>query len=639
MAIKYVPYYKDAVSGQALLDNFTRTKRVLKYADNDRVHERIERGLPLYEVETTEIVGDKKTDNLVIRGECLSACAYLKENNIKVDLVYIDPPFASGADYAKTIYIRRNPKVAEVIKKAEETLEDDELKEFEEKMYGDIWDKEIYLNWMYENLMAIKSIMRDNASIYVQLDSKIGHYVKILMDEIFGEDNCQNEIIWEYQGSWVEPKDHYPKRHQSIYFYRLGDLNNDNLLFNRSFEDDVQAGVNYNRWYDYIDGNKIYGKNAPYHDKRFKAYVEKFEKENGRKPLDNDIILDFKGSVIGDVWYIKAADPKSPQYTGYATQKPEALLERVIKASSNEGMVIADFFGGSGVAAKVANDLNRMFIHVDVGINSIETTRDRLLSAKASFKILDIKDGVSLFRNPVQTMDKLDKLIPGLVNEDSVSQFWEGVINDSSLGKVPVYVPNLMDSSTKILDIVLINKIVNQEIINLDDSIKKVIIYYIDIIDKKEIEDFIKENLKVNVEIELKDLKGVLSETIVNDEIEYHMESDKLIVDTFTSDRLIQKIEEFNEKKRAQDLNKGNKPKLIEISNEGLELIEMISLDCTSKEGIWHSDEEIKIDKKGYVIDKGEKRNYFWDGTISFKKKPLRIKVRNISGDESIHNI
>ena len=194
-----------------------------------------------------------------------------------------------------------------------------------------------------------------------------------------------------------------------------------------------------------------------------------------------------------------------------------------------------------------------------------------------------------------------------------------------------------MDSSTKILDIVLINKIVNQEIINLDDSIKKVIIYYIDIIDRKEIEDFIKENLKLNIEIELRDLKEVLSETVVNDEIEYHIENNKLIIDTFTSDRLIQKIDEFNEKKRAQDLNKGKEPKTINISNEGLELIEMISLDCTSNEGIWHSDEEIKVDKTGYIIDKGEKKDSFWDGTISFKKKPLRIKVRNISGDESIH--
>ena len=97
MAIKYVPYFKDAIQGQALLDNFVRTKRILKYADNNEIKERIERGLPLYETEVTEIVG-KESENLVIRGECISACAYLKENNIKVDLVYIDPPFASGAD-------------------------------------------------------------------------------------------------------------------------------------------------------------------------------------------------------------------------------------------------------------------------------------------------------------------------------------------------------------------------------------------------------------------------------------------------------------------------------------------------------------------------------------------------------------
>ena len=81
MAVKYVPYFKDAIQGQALLNNFVRTKRILKYADNNEIKERIERGLPLYETEVTEIVG-KESENLVIRGECISACAYLKENNI-----------------------------------------------------------------------------------------------------------------------------------------------------------------------------------------------------------------------------------------------------------------------------------------------------------------------------------------------------------------------------------------------------------------------------------------------------------------------------------------------------------------------------------------------------------------------------
>lgn len=170
MAIKYVPYFPNTLEGQAVLDNFVRTQRILRYRDNDKVIERIERGMPLYEVAQQEVVGKNPNDNMVLRGECLSACAYLKEQGKKIDLVYIDPPFASGADYAKKVYIRRDPKVAAAIKQAETELDSEELRSFEEKMYGDVWDKERYLNWMYENLMAIKSVMSDTASIYVHLD-------------------------------------------------------------------------------------------------------------------------------------------------------------------------------------------------------------------------------------------------------------------------------------------------------------------------------------------------------------------------------------------------------------------------------------------------------------------------------------
>ena len=183
MPVKYIPYTPNTVEGQAILDNITRTQRVLRYRDNNQIYNRIKRGMPYYEVETIEtVVSNKelKQDNLVIRGECISACAYLKEQNIKVDLVYIDPPFASGADYAKKVYIRKNPKLAEKVKNEELLMKNEELQAFEETMYGDIWKKEDYLNWMYENLQAIKSIMNDTASIYVHLDWHIGHYVKIL---------------------------------------------------------------------------------------------------------------------------------------------------------------------------------------------------------------------------------------------------------------------------------------------------------------------------------------------------------------------------------------------------------------------------------------------------------------------------
>lgn len=157
-------------------------------------------------------------------------------------------------------------------------------------------------------------------------------------------------------------------------------------------------------------------------------------------------------------------------------QKRQGLLERVIKASSNENMVVADFFGGSGVTAAVANKLNRKFIHCDIGVNSIQTTRDRLKADGASFDILEIKDGVSLYRNPVQTMDKIKSLIPGLKNEDSLTSFWEGAISDSKLGLIPVYVPNLMDSTTKLLDEGLMHRILHEAIPELSLSVKKVIV-------------------------------------------------------------------------------------------------------------------------------------------------------------------
>ena len=636
MAVKYVPYFKDPIEGQALLDNFMRTKRILKYADNDKVKERIEKGLPLYETEVTEVVGEE-SDNLVIRGECVSACAYLKENDIKVDLVYIDPPFASGADYAKTVYIRRNPKVAESIKKAEETLDIDELKSFEEKMYGDVWNKEAYLNWMYENLMAIKSVMSEKASIYVHLDWHIGHYVKILLDEIFGEDNFINEIIWNY-GTYIgQTTNNFPRKHDNIFIYSLSSEH----YFNMIRDNDLDSDANYKRWKKYFnDKNQICGNNYPEDDSKFSGYVKRFEKENGRLPSNrDDIILEISGKIIDDVWYIQSVNPFANERLDSATQKPEELLRRIIQASSDSKMMVADFFGGSGVTAKVANDLDRKFIHCDIGVNSIETTRDRLKEAGASFTIMDIKDGVNLYRNPVQTMDKIKSLIPGLKNEDSLSEFWEGAINDSKLGIVPVYVPNLMDSNTKLLDTVLMNKIINQAIPELLDEVKKVIIYYIDIEDIEEINKFIKEYLRIDIEIELRDLKEILSETIVSDIVKYHIEENKVFIDSFISDRIIEKINEYNEKMNAQLLAKGNKPKYIEISEEGLELIEMISLDCTADKGVWHSDEEIKIDKLGYVIRNGERTKEFWDGAIKFDKKPLRMKTRNISGDELIINI
>ncbi|CAM3812680.1 site-specific DNA-methyltransferase [Flavobacterium branchiophilum] len=619
MPIKYIPYYPNTVEGQAILDNITRTQRVLRYRENDKVYDRIKRGMPYYEVEPLETVGEP-SENLVIRGECISACAYLKEQGVKVDLVYIDPPFASGADYAKKVYLRKNPKLAEKVDEAEQEMDIDELKAFEEKMYGDIWQKEDYLNWMYENLMAIKSIMSETASIYMHLDWHIGHYAKILMDEVFGEDNFVNEIIWSYRSGGASKKASIARKHDSIYFY-TNDRNN--------FE------INTINERQYLE----------------KKFIGTLTDENGKFYVDTiltDTLLGVINRVMPDgtikEYSCRPVLNVSKERVDYSTQKPEGLVELLIEIASKKGMVIADFFGGSGVTAKVTNDLDRKFIHCDIGLNSIQTVRDRLVEAKANFQILEIKDGVSLFRNPQQTMDKLAKLIPGLQKGvKGISNFWFGAITKSKEGIVPVYVPNLLNTQEKVLDIPTINTIINQELQNLEVNAKKIIVYYIDIDDQKALEKFIKDNNATEIEVELKDLKNLLHDVVIEDIIDFKTTETKDGYETeitkFISDRLIQKIGEFNQKGNLQSVAKGKKFNPINISEEGLELIELIALDCENTEGQWHSTTEIKIDKLGYVITNGVKSKNFWDGKITSDKKPLRIKVRNISGDETIKTI
>lgn len=477
MPIKYVPFMPEPVEGQAVLGNFNR---ILKYKGADDVSMTLQRGMPLYEMEKQETVGENADGNMVIRGECVSACAYLKEQGIQVDLVYIDPPFASGADYAKKVYIRRNPKVAEAIAQAEQELDIDELKAFEEKMYGDVWEKEKYLNWMWENLTAIKSIMSETAQIYVHLDYHTGHYIKVLMDEVFGEDKFRNEIVWCYNGGAV-PVGEFPRKHDNIFRYSMSD---NEWVFNTQY-----------RPYNELTAQRM---------------------QHIHKGIHVDV---DRGTPVTDWWTdIKVpTGPRNQEKLDYATQKPEALLERIITVSSNEKMIVADFFGGSGVTAAVANKLGRKFIHCDIGLNSIQTTRDRLVADGAEFDVLEIKDGVQLYRNPVQTMDKIKSLIPGLKNEDSLDSFWEGAISDSKLGTVPVYVPNLMDSTSKLLDKVTMNRIIHQAIPDLDSNIKKVIVYYIDITDEAEIQKFIKDDDSTNIEIELRDLKTILDDVIIGD--------------------------------------------------------------------------------------------------------------------------
>lgn len=641
----------------------------MKYRDNGEVFTRIQRGMPLFEVTKSEQVGRNEGGNLIIRGECLSACAYLKDKGEKVDLVYIDPPFASGADYAKKVYIRRNPKVAEALAEAEKELDNGDLKAFEEKMYGDIWDKEMYLNWMYENLTAIKAVMSDNASIYVHLDWHIGHYVKILMDEIFGEENFRNEIVWKRSTAHSDAE-FYGNNFDTIFFYTKGQAYTFNTVFQEYDESYLSRFTHSDE-----DGRKwdsgnltakgLQGGGYEYEYKGVKSLwrcpletMKRLDRENrihftSKGGIRSKMYLDeLPGMPAQAMWTdLNPVNSQAQERVDYATQKPEALLERIIKASSDKGMVVADFFGGSGVTAAVASRLGRRFIHCDVNINSIQTARDRLKSAEAEFDILEVQDGVSLFRNPVQTMDRLKSLIPGFREETGLHPLWSGSIEDLESGWTPVHLPNLLDSSSRVLDVSSVAPIVKEAMPELPDDTRKVIIYYIDIQDRPEIEKYIKESNNTLIEVELRDLKCVLDDVVAEDSVRYEVRKDndgvlstwKVDILSFHSDRVWRKIDEVNEKARQQHLVRLSKGKDAEfnpilLSEEGLEAIEMVSLDCTASEksAPWHSDSEIKIDQSGYVIKDGKRTDCLWDGTISSYERPMRLKTRNICGDESV---
>jgi len=292
-----------------------------------------------------------------------------KEGGIK--LIYIDPPFDVGADFSMNVDVgegsyEKKPNVLEHI------------------AYRDTWGlgQDSFLSMLYERLNLMKDLLADDGSIYVQIDWRLNSSIRLLLDEIFGKHLFKSEINWEHQGSWVEPKNNFPKRSQQILFYSK----TDKYTFNRVYEEIKTSKGVVQRWKNYIKDNKIFADNAPYHDGKFQPYVNKFIKENDREPSDKDVIVEFKGRPVGDSWYIPNLNPISSENCRYPTQKPEELIERIIKTSSNEGDIVADFFCGSGTTAAVSEKLNRKWICSDLGKFSIHTTRKRMIGVQRELK-------------------------------------------------------------------------------------------------------------------------------------------------------------------------------------------------------------------------------------------------------------
>ncbi|MCD8175143.1 MAG: site-specific DNA-methyltransferase [Phascolarctobacterium sp.] len=290
--------------------------------------------------------------NKIFWGDNLQVMSHLlKDYRGQVDLIYIDPPFDSKADYKKTIEIRG-------IGKAES-----DSSSFEEKQYGDIWTNDEYLQFMYERLVVVRELLSDKGSIYLHSDWHKSHHLRMLMDEVFGPDRFLNEIAWCYQGTG-KTLSQYKRKHDTILFYsKTGEWK-----FNAR-----EVGTPFGE----KQKKKFSGKDE-------QGYYKEYRHADGkvyRKYLKEDDFL-----PCNDWWSDIYVIQDHSERVGYPTQKPEALIERIIKASSNPGDLVFDCFMGSGTTQAVAMKLGRRFIGADINLGAIQTTTKRLLSVSKSLQ-------------------------------------------------------------------------------------------------------------------------------------------------------------------------------------------------------------------------------------------------------------
>ena len=266
-----------------------------------------------------------------------------KEFAGRVKLIYIDPPYNTGNDSFN---------------------------------YNDSFNHSTWLVFMKNRLEIARELLKDDGVIFVQCDDNEQAYLKVLMDEIFGRENFVNEIVWRYRTYQGQVKDYFPRKHDTILFYKKKERTQFKLLYQDNYKDTVD----YKRWQEFYVDDKIIYPNYPKTDSRFTAYLDKYIFENG-EPKKGDVIFQVRGYVVDDVWEdIKAIDAKDKtQKTEFrGGQKPEQLLARIIQSSTNENDIILDFFAGSGTTAAVAMKMNRQFIAIEQ-MDYIETiTKERL---------------------------------------------------------------------------------------------------------------------------------------------------------------------------------------------------------------------------------------------------------------------
>ena len=358
-----------------------------------------------YPATLKERYGEEKDGwiNKLYYGDNLQVMSHLlKKYRGKVNLIYIDPPFNSNADYKSKVYLHGVGYT--------------DNSYYEEKQYGDIWKDNDYLQFMYERLILCRELLSDTGSIYVHMDEERVHYIKAIMDEVFGGSNFRREIVWDITVlsgfkvsamNWIRGHDIilYYSKSASCYFNKLRQPHSQDYIDMFNHVDDngerymVAHGLTrYLR--DVIDKGKPFGDvwdDLTSYQVLRKQLLDVRNVEQLRDILSEEKTVQNISNVWNNIMSFQQ-QPTSSENVKYPTQKPEALLERIIKASSNPGDIIFDCFMGSGTTQAVAMKLGRKFLGADINLGSIQTTTKRLISrAKELNNISDSKTDITYY--------------------------------------------------------------------------------------------------------------------------------------------------------------------------------------------------------------------------------------------------
>jgi DNA methylase N-4/N-6 domain protein len=391
--------------------------------------------------------------NKIFWGDNLQVMSHmLKDYRGKIDLIYIDPPFDSKADYKIKVAIKG--------KRAE-----NDATAFEEKQYGDIWTNDEYLQFMYERLLIIRELLSDAGSIYVHCDWHKVHHLRCIMDEVFGVDNFCNEIVWQRTRAAHSDSTYFGRVHDTILFYRKSSQTIHNTQYAPHSDEYIKrfSREENNRKYMLIPlhgmgqgvPRKFWGKMiAPPHGRHWPSqeYIDKLISENrvemtsSGTPSKKSYLDENKGYVIADWWDdIIPLNPVANERTTYPTQKPEQLLERVIKASTNPGDIVFDCFMGSGTTQNVAMKLGRKFIGADINLGAIQTTTKRLIATAdilssddekyTGFEVYNVNN-YDFFRNPVEARKLLIDALE--IQPFPQTEIWDGELDGRMVKIMPV---------------------------------------------------------------------------------------------------------------------------------------------------------------------------------------------------------